>query len=97
MPRASTAGVDAAAAAAPAAADADAPPAAASAGGDSRLAALRAAMAAADGGRGVDAFIIPTEDSHMVSEELPCVWFFFFFFCPLTPRSPTRPHAHSLR
>ena len=33
---------------------------------DSRLVALRQAMAAADGGAGVDAYIIPSEDPHMV-------------------------------
>jgi len=32
---------------------------------DPKLAALRAAMAAADGGRGVAAYIVPTEDPHM--------------------------------
>jgi len=32
---------------------------------DAKLAALRAAMAAADGGRGVAAYIVPTEDPHM--------------------------------
>ena len=33
-----------------------------------RLSAVRAAMRLADGGLGVDAFIVPTEDPHMVSE-----------------------------
>jgi hypothetical protein len=32
-----------------------------------RLSAVRAAMRLADGGAGVDAFIVPTEDPHMVS------------------------------
>ena len=31
-----------------------------------RLSAVRAAMRLADGGVGVDAFIVPTEDPHMV-------------------------------
>ena len=30
-----------------------------------KLAGLRAAMAAADGGRGVSAYLVPTEDPHM--------------------------------
>lgn len=34
-------------------------------GGDPRLVALRKLMASADGGRGVAAYIIPTEDPHM--------------------------------
>lgn len=34
-------------------------------GGDPRLARLRAAMSRADGGKGVTAYIIPTEDPHM--------------------------------
>jgi len=73
-PRASAAGAgDAAAAAATAEAPAEAPAAAAptksAAAPDPRLSALRAAMAAADGGAGVDAYIIPTEDPHMVREE----------------------------
>jgi len=32
---------------------------------DPRLVRLRAAMARADGGKGVSAYIIPTEDPHM--------------------------------
>ena len=57
---------------------ADAPPASADAAAEAaatvvanpcpRLAAVRAAMRLADGGLGVDAFIVPTEDPHMVSE-----------------------------
>lgn len=39
---------------------------AAPAGGDEKLARMRAAMAQADGGRGVHAFIVPSEDPHMV-------------------------------
>ncbi|GIL92401.1 hypothetical protein Vretimale_6469 [Volvox reticuliferus] len=35
------------------------------AGMDSKLAALRAAMASADSGRGVAAYLVPTEDPHM--------------------------------
>ncbi|PSC69930.1 putative Xaa-Pro aminopeptidase P [Micractinium conductrix] len=38
---------------------------AAPAGGDEKLARMRAAMAQADGGRGVHAFIVPSEDPHM--------------------------------
>ncbi|KAG2426136.1 hypothetical protein HYH02_014851 [Chlamydomonas schloesseri] len=34
-------------------------------GGCAKLAGLRAAMAAADGGRGVAAYLVPTEDPHM--------------------------------
>ena len=37
---------------------------------DERLAAVRRAMAAVDGGKGVHAFIVPTEDPHM-SEYAP--------------------------
>jgi hypothetical protein len=37
------------------------------AGGDARLAGLRAEMAKAAGGKGVDAYIVPSEDPHMVS------------------------------
>lgn len=37
-----------------------------SAPSDPKLAALREAMAAADGGAGVHAYIIPSEDPHMV-------------------------------
>ena len=33
---------------------------------DVKLVALRQQMAAADGGAGVDAYIIPSEDPHMV-------------------------------
>lgn len=33
---------------------------------DAKLVALRQQMAAADGGAGVDAYIIPSEDPHMV-------------------------------
>lgn len=40
-------------------------------GSDSKLAQLREAMAAADNGAGVAAYIIPTEDPHM-SEYAPC-------------------------
>lgn len=39
----------------------------ASVGGDAKLAALRELMRKADGGKGVDAYIIPTEDPHMAS------------------------------
>lgn len=42
-----------------------APPAAAAAP-DARVAALRQALAQADGGKGVQAFIVPSEDPHMV-------------------------------
>lgn len=42
---------------------------------DERLTRLRAAMKKADGGKGVQAFIVPTEDPHMVlhacDDELP--------------------------
>ena len=34
-------------------------------GGDPRLAKLRELMAKADGGKGVAAYIVPTEDPHM--------------------------------
>ena len=34
---------------------------------DERLALLRKEMKKADEGKGVDAYIIPTEDAHMVS------------------------------
>ena len=34
---------------------------------DPKLAALRQQMAAADGGKGVDVYVIPTEDPHMVT------------------------------
>jgi len=37
-----------------------------------RLAALRTAMAAADGGRGVHAYIVPTEDPHMSEYSPDC-------------------------
>ena len=37
---------------------------------DERLALLRAAMKKADGGKGVEAFIVPTEDPHMVLHAL---------------------------
>lgn len=44
----------------------DAPPAAATTAiVDPRLVRLRAAMAAADGGKGVSAYLVPTEDPHM--------------------------------
>ena len=33
---------------------------------DQRLVQLRAALKKADGGKGVDAFIVPSEDAHMV-------------------------------
>jgi len=33
---------------------------------DPKLVALRQAMAAADGGKGVDVYVVPTEDPHMV-------------------------------
>lgn len=39
--------------------------AAAAAGGDPRLAQTRQQLAAADGGKGVAAFIVPTDDPHM--------------------------------
>lgn len=39
---------------------------AATAGKDLKLEALRQLMREADGGRGVDAYIVPTEDPHMV-------------------------------
>lgn len=56
------------ASAAAGAAGAAAPTAAApKAPSDAKVAAMRAAMAAADGGRGVQAFIVPSEDPHMVS------------------------------
>lgn len=42
------------------------PASAAPAAVDPKLAALREAMAQADGGRGISAFIIPSEDPHMV-------------------------------
>ena len=63
-PRRRAAATMAAQPAAPAAAT-PAPPAAAAAG-DAVLARLRAAMAVADGGAPVHAFIIPSEDPHMV-------------------------------
>ena len=34
---------------------------------DPKLVALRQQMAAADGGKGVDVYVIPTEDPHMVT------------------------------
>ncbi len=48
-----------------------APPAAAAAP-DARLAAFRQALAQADGGKGVQAFIVPSEDPHMVGAALCC-------------------------
>ncbi len=33
---------------------------------DPKLVALRQAMADADGGKGVDVYVVPTEDPHMV-------------------------------
>ncbi len=56
-------GIAAAAGAAGAAAPAAAAP---KAPADPKVASMRAAMAAADGGRGVQAFIVPSEDPHMV-------------------------------
>ena len=50
-------------AAAPAAATA---PAAAAPAVDAKLNRLREAMAKADGGKGIHAFIVPSEDTHMV-------------------------------
>lgn len=42
---------------------------------DERLQKLRKEMASADGGRGVDAYIIPTEDPHMVRiDQEPLAW-----------------------
>ncbi|KAI7835935.1 hypothetical protein COHA_010169 [Chlorella ohadii] len=55
-------GIAAAAGAAGAAAPAAAAP---KAPADPKVASMRAAMAAADGGRGVQAFIVPSEDPHM--------------------------------
>lgn len=49
-----------------AAPQAAAPPAAAPAT-DPKLVRIRAAMARADGGRGIQAFIVPSEDPHMAS------------------------------
>lgn len=40
------------------------------AGKDLKVEALREQMRAADGGRGVDAYIIPSEDPHMVRQSL---------------------------
>lgn len=72
-----SAAAGAAGAAAPAATAAKAP-------ADAKVARMREAMAAADGGRGVQAFIVPSEDPHMVSKEggmhfhqarnVLCVW-----------------------
>ena len=35
---------------------------------DPKLVALRQAMAGADGGKGVDVYVVPTEDPHMVRD-----------------------------
>ncbi|GLC69902.1 hypothetical protein PLESTF_000893800 [Pleodorina starrii] len=40
---------------------------------DPKLSALRAAMAAADGGRGVSAYLVPTEDPHMSEYPPECL------------------------
>lgn len=42
---------------------------ASSAQGDGKVEQLRKLMAAADGGKGVQAYIIPSEDPHMVLSE----------------------------
>jgi hypothetical protein len=49
-----------------AAQQADAPPAAPAPAKDEKLNRMREAMAKADGGKGVHAFIVPSEDPHMV-------------------------------
>lgn len=41
---------------------------------DERLVAIRQAMAAADGGKGVQAFIVPSEDPHMVWRKRWRLW-----------------------
>lgn len=39
---------------------------------DEKLVKIRELMAKADGGRGVQAFIVPSEDPHMVSRPCGC-------------------------